>query len=171
MSAAFRDVHGRPLHGFALLLTLGKRPVAARLTNRALTASTRRLDELRHPERAAAWLRAEVLRHAPRARTALRPGPAAIRALGELGAEPLVVMALRALTTRERAALIASDVERLDPRDVGTIIGADGASLERLITRARARYAHAFVSLGDHEPVTSGPLTAKIQAATERALR
>lgn len=171
MQAAFRDVHGRRLHGFALMLTMGDRPLAARLADRALAAATRRVNELRHPERAAGWLRAEVLRHAPRVRRATRPGPAAIRALGELGADPSVVSALRVLSTRERAALIATDVERLDQRDVATIIGADGAGLERVIRQARSRYADAFAAIADHEPVITGPLIAKIQATADRALR
>ena len=171
MQAAFRDVHGRRLHGFALMLTLGDRPLAARLADRALTTATRRVHELRHPERAAGWLRAQVLRHAPRVRRATRPGPAAIRALGELGADASVVTALRVLSTRERAALIATDIERLDQRDVGTIIGADGAGLERVIRQARSRYAYAFAAIADHEPTINGPLTAKIQAVADRALR
>lgn len=174
MQAAFRDVHGRRLHGFALMLTLGDRPLAARLADRAITTATQRVHELRHPERAAGWLRAQVLRHAPRLRRATRPGPAAIRALGELGADAFVVTALRVLSTRERAALIATDIERLEQRDVGTIIDADGAGLERVIRQARSRYAYAFAAfaaVADHEPTINGPLTAKIQAAADRALR
>ncbi|MDQ3345159.1 MAG: hypothetical protein M3473_02520 [Chloroflexota bacterium] len=171
IDAAFRGVHGRRLHGFALLLTLGDRPVAARLAARALTAAAPRVDELRHPERAASWLRAQVLRHAPRARRASRPGPAAIRALGDLGADASVVTALGILSRRERAALIATDVERLDQRDVGTIIGADGADLGQMIKRARSRYAQAFAASSNQKPFVSGPLTAKILAARDRALR
>src|SRR6187431_2709085 len=57
LRAAFRELHGRRLHGFALLLTLGDRPGAARLASEALAAGAMRVDELRHPERAAAWLR------------------------------------------------------------------------------------------------------------------
>src|ERR687895_367576 len=55
--AAFRELHGRRLHGFALLLTLGDRERAASLASDALAAGQLRVDELRHPERAAAWLR------------------------------------------------------------------------------------------------------------------
>ena len=71
MRAAFRELHGRRLHGFALLLTLGDRPSAARLASEALADGAMRVEELRHPERAAAWLRHRVVERARvgRART------------------------------------------------------------------------------------------------------
>ncbi|MEA2650619.1 MAG: hypothetical protein QOI85_340, partial [Chloroflexota bacterium] len=64
--AAFRDLHGTRLHGFALLVTLGDHARAARLAGEAIAAGTARTSELRHPERAAAWLRRRVTRNAER---------------------------------------------------------------------------------------------------------
>src|SRR5690606_20820527 len=66
LRAAFDELHGSRLHGFALLLTLGDRARAARLAGEALAAAEPRIDALRHPERAAAWLRAHVVRSSHR---------------------------------------------------------------------------------------------------------
>ncbi len=168
---AFREVHGRRLHGFALLLTLGDRPEAARLAGRTLTAAARKVGELRHPERAAAWLRAHLLRNVRRVTRTDRPGPAGIRALADLGADASAVTALGILSTRERAALIAHDIERLDQRDVATILGTDGGGVERVIKRARSRYMDSFAAISAEEPADDGPLIAQIKTAAERALR
>jgi hypothetical protein len=164
--AAFREVHARSLYGFALLFTLGDRGRAARLVDRALADAVGRLDELRHPERAAAWLRRRVVR-GPR----MRIGPSRSRRSGEplveLGADQAVMGALASLTGLERAAVIASDVERLDRRDVATVVGRDGSALERLVRRGRARYlrAHATVAEGD---VPEGQTTARVKAIARR---
>ena len=88
--AAFRDLHGARLYGFALLVTLGDRGRAARLSATALAAGASRLADLRHPERAAAWLRARVLADA--ARTVRSPGrgrlvPEALAAVEPLGVD------------------------------------------------------------------------------------
>ena len=85
--AAFRDLHGTRLHGFALLITLGDRARAARLAGEAIAAGTARMTELRHPERAAAWLRRRVTRNAgrsgrPSRRRAAGEGRQALEALG-----------------------------------------------------------------------------------------
>lgn len=166
--AAFRELHGRRLHGFALLLTLGDGPGAARLAADAIAAGAERVDELRHPERAAAWLRARVVASSHR----LRPTP--LRAnerlalLADLGAEPAVVAGLSALTHAERAALLAATLERLDRRDVSTIIGKKGPALERLLGRARRRYAAAYAAASERR--STGPLTARLHAVAERAL-
>src|SRR5262245_49203152 len=80
---AFRELHGRRLHGFALLLTLGDRAEAARLASDALDAGVARVDELRHPERAAAWLRRRVV---DRARVS-RAVPPDAHATADLGAD------------------------------------------------------------------------------------
>lgn len=171
--AAFRDLHGARLHGFALLLTLGDRARAARLTAKALAAGAARADELRHPERAAAWLRRHVTRAAEHARGARRqrPTPENRLALEELGADVAVFGGLSGLTTRDRAALVADSVERLDRGDVATVVGVNGARLDRLIHAVRARYAAAVARALDDERATSGPTAARIRAVAARALR
>lgn len=151
---AFRELHGRRLHGFALLLTLGDRSLAARLTADALGSGMNEANGLRHPERAAAWLRARLLDGMPRRHR--RPSPAEERAgLDPLGVDRAVVDGLAAIGPRERAALVAIDVERLDERDAATIVGRHGAALERLLTRARARYLDACASVP--APSARGP--------------
>lgn len=171
LRTAFRELHGRRLHGFSLLLTLGDRPLAARLTAQALAAGSGRIDELRHPERAAAWLRAQVVGAMPRRRHA--PSPDHERAaLDPLGADPAVVDGLADLGVRQRAALITSDIERLDRRDVETVVGRTGAGLERLLTRARGRYVMAYATMplaSDRDP-EAGPLVRRIRAVAARTL-
>ena len=60
LRSAFRDVHAARLHGFALLVTCGDGEAAAHLTNTVLGAHASRIAVARHPERAAAALRAEL---------------------------------------------------------------------------------------------------------------
>lgn len=170
--AAFRELHGTRLHGFALLLTMGDRARAARLTGEALAAGTARTTELRHPERAAAWLRRRVTRNARRSTRPARAGSAAEgrRALGELGVEAAAFAGLSSLSTRDRAALVADSVERLERGDVATIVGVDGARLDRLIRRVRARYAAVVADALDDASAASGPLVERIQAIAARAL-
>lgn len=64
--AAFRDLHAARLHGFALVLALGERPTAANLAAETLRHVAPDAPRLRHPERAAAALRAELYRRARR---------------------------------------------------------------------------------------------------------
>ncbi|HET8777387.1 MAG TPA: hypothetical protein VFN76_06975 [Candidatus Limnocylindria bacterium] len=164
--AAFRDLHARHLHGFALLLTLGDAARAARLTVDALDAALSHLDQLRHPERAAAWLRARVVRTSRgMPRTAL-----GMQALAGLGVDPEVAGALGTLGHLERAALIAASVERLDRRDVATVVGREGAALHRLLARARRRYAAAHAARAGDAP-TGGPLVDRVRGEAVRAMR
>ncbi len=165
--AAFHELHGRSLHGFALLLVLGDQGVAARLAGRALGLGAGRLDELRHPERAAAWLRAEVVRSARPLRSAdLRPSAVP---LGGLGAGHGVIAGLAALSTVERAGLIASHVERLDPRDVAVIVRRDGSRLRDLLRAARRRYLAAFLS-AEPEAVVEGPVADQLRDVAVRTI-
>lgn len=166
LRAAFRDLHGRHLHGFALLLALGDAPRAAQLTVDALDVAVPHVDELRHPERAAAWLRARVVRAS---RGMARPATH-LQPLAELGVEPAVAGALGTLHHLERAAIIAAAIERLDQRDVATVVGQDGPALERLLTRARRRYAAAHAArAGDDIP--AGPLIDRVRAEALRAMQ
>ena len=170
--AAFRELHGTRLHGFALLVTLGDRARAARLAGEALSAGSARTSELRHPERAAAWLRRRVTRNAERTGRRSRSRSAAQDrlALEELGADAAAFEGLAALTTRERAALVADSIERLGRGDVATIVGIDGARLDRLIRNVRGRYTATVTDALDDASATSGPTALRIQAIAARAL-
>jgi DNA-directed RNA polymerase specialized sigma24 family protein len=170
--AAFRDLHGTRLHGFALLVTLGDRARAARLAGEAIAAGTARTTELRHPERAAAWLRRRVTRNVTRSGRPPRRGRAAEGglALEELGADAAALAGLSALSTRERAALVADSIERLDRGDVATIVGVDGPRLDRLVRRARRRYTETVAAALDETAAGSGPTAMRVRAIAARAL-
>lgn len=171
LGAAFRELHGPRLHGFALLLTLGDQSAAARLAADALAAGTSRATELSHPERAAAWLRQRVVREAGRRHRAETTRPDRRRAdLEELGVDDAAFAGLSALDLRERAALVVTTVERLDRRDVATIIGLDGTRLERHLRRARRRAASAASSVHGERPAGDGPLMTRIRAIARRTL-
>ena len=171
--AAFRDLHGMRLHGFALLVTLGDRARAARLTGEALAAGTARTAELRHPERAAAWLRRRITRdaerggrHGPAGRSA-GDGPMALQALG---VDTAAFAGLSRLTICERVALVADSIERLDRGDVATIVGVRGSRLDRLIRHVRAHYAASVADMLDDASAADGPTAERIQTIAARAL-
>jgi hypothetical protein len=170
--AAFGELHGARLHGFALLLTLGDQAVAARLAADALAEGSMRATELSHPERAAAWLRWHVVQ---RARSRLRDGPGTAErrraTLEDLGADAAAFASFAALDVRERAAVAASIVERFDRRDVATVVGLDGTRLDRLMRQARARAIASAVRVMDDDPPDRGPIMARIRSVTDRALR
>jgi DNA-directed RNA polymerase specialized sigma24 family protein len=167
---AFRDLHRSRLYGFALLLTLGDRARAARLTDAALTAGARRSGDLSHPERGAAWLRRHVL-HAtgPRFRSK-SPRCERLAALEPLHVDEVAFEALAALRTRERAALVAAGIERLDARDVATIVDLDSHGLERLLRRARRRAASASAVATTRAGSRDGPIETLIHAVAARAM-
>lgn len=173
--AAFRDLHGTRLHGFALLVSLGDRPRAARATAEALDEGARHSAKLRHPERAAAWLRARVL-HQLRGGASRRPGPGDRErraALSGLGAADLVFEGLAALPIRPRAALVASTVERFDPLDVETILGLAAGSSHRMVARARQRFVAAVADRGQPlEPggIPGGELGERVREVAGRAM-
>jgi DNA-directed RNA polymerase specialized sigma24 family protein len=164
--AAFKELHGRRLHGFALLLTLGDRPAAARLASEALAAGAARIDELRHPERAAAWLRRRIVERARVGRNARADHDA----LTGIGADEAAIEAMAGLDRLERAALIASSVERLDRRDVATIVGRDATALDRLLRRARERYVRVHTATATGAP-GEGPIATQVHALARRAMR
>jgi len=169
LRAAFRELHGRRLHGFALLLGLGDRARAAQLTADALSEGALRLEELRHPERAAAWLRARLVRVAPGMRLAEgRPGER-LQTLAELGVDRAMLAGLAALEQNERAALIASSIERLDRRDVALVVARDGERLDRLLERTRRRYALAYAAAVTELP-PAGPLSDRVHEVARLAL-
>ena len=78
--------------------------------------------------------------------------------------------ALAVLTPRERAALLASDIERFDRRDIASIVAIDGAALEGLLRRARERYFRAYADKATPGEVPDGPTVLRIQAIAHRHL-
>lgn len=169
LSHAFRELHGPSLHGFALLLTLGDRRRAASLASAALGAADRHVTSLRHPERAAAWLRSRVVSAAGR-RVAPMDASERMAALEPLGVSDQVMAGLAALGTLERAALIASWIERLDRRDVAVVVGRRGNRLEALLQRARRRYLNGHAAApATGEPV-AGPLAEAVRSVAARAM-
>jgi hypothetical protein len=99
------------------------------------------------------------------ARSALRMQP-----LAQVGVAPEVAGALGTLGHIERAAVIAASIERLDRHDVGTVVGRDGAALDRLLTHSRRRYAAAHAARAGEE-VAAGRLVDRVRAEAVRALR
>lgn len=159
LHAAFRDLHGARLHGFALLVTLGDRRHATPAAGRVLEEGARRAAELRHPERAAAWLRARLLRRlgritSPQSGRGDEERRAALRQLG--AADPLFD-GLAALPTRERAALVASAVERFDAADVETILGLRPGASQRLVARAREHYLSSVAAAVSPNALDAAP--------------
>lgn len=166
---ALREIHGPSLHGFALLLTLGDRGRAATLTAQAFRAADARARELRHPERAAAWLRAEITRRAG-TRVSSIDADERLMTLGALGVTSPLLAGLAALDRDERAALVASWVERFDARDVATIVGHDGDRLERLLRRARSRFLEGRAAAPSDGQTAAGPLAHIIRSSAARAM-
>ncbi len=164
LEAAFRELHGRRLHGFALLLTLGDRDRAATLAGEALSAGCLRVAELRHPERAAAGLRARVTRRVGRV-TPSEPAPS----LASLGVDGATLHGLAALDTRARAAVIGRASEGLDLRDVGTIVERAGRPLGRIVDRGIARFVAARASIAGSED-EAGPTTELIRTVARQAI-
>lgn len=166
---AFRDLHGPRLHGFALLLTLGDRRRAAVLAGDAIAQATSHLSELRHPERAAAWLRERVVRMAASDDRDLTSADR-LAALADLGITPPALAGLSGLSRIERAGLIATSIERLDARDVATVVGRDGDRLDALLRRARRRYLRGATAAPDELDGPSGPIRQRIAASAARTM-
>lgn len=167
--SAFRDLHGPSLHGFALLLTLGDRRRALALTSTALAEADAHATALRHPERAAAWLRARLTAAAGR-RDSRIDAERRLEALWPLGVMNAGLAGLAALDVVERAALIGSEIERLDDRDVATVVGRTGDRFDALLRRARHRYLEGSAAASDGSSGLGGPLTDLVRAAAARAM-
>ncbi len=173
LRAAFSDLHGRRLHGFALLVSLGDAQRAGRATGDALAVGSRHAAALSHPERAAAWLRARVLgrlRHASLARGS--PPTAARRAeLARLGVDEATFDGLASLSLAGRAALTATTIERFEPMDVETILGTSSSATRRLVMRANRRYLAAVADRPvSSEATPAGGLSRRVNGVAERAL-
>ena len=169
LDAAFRDLHGARLHAFALLLTLGDRRRAALLAADAIAAAADHLGELRHPERAAAWLRARVTGDAGSNDRRL-DADERLATLAELNVGAATLAGLSALTRPERAGLIASSIEGLDRRDVATVVGRDGRRLDSLLSRARRRYLAGAAASSEKLDGPPGPIAQRIVASAARTM-
>jgi DNA-directed RNA polymerase specialized sigma24 family protein len=174
LRAAFRDLHGPRLHGFALLLTVGDRSRAANAAATVLADGVARAAQLRHPERAAAWLRARVLRILRRTGDSRRHTRTERRAiLLELGMPEAMMAALEGLTLDDRAALVAASVERLAITDVASVLGSDAAATRRILQAARRRYLAATTLWSGDLPAAAlpgGEIAARVQQAAARAI-
>ena len=177
LAAAFRDLHGPRLHGFALLVTLGDSRAAERAAGFALAAGAAQAAALRHPERAAAWLRARTLRGLAqrRMRRASPPVDTRLAALAPLGVSETVYDGLAGLSIQARAALIASAIERLDPIDIETILDAAPAATRHAIAEARRRYLRQATRTSAEEVDSSpdepmGEIASRVQEVASRAI-
>ena len=139
--AAFHDLHDTRLHGFALIVALGDRERAGQLAATALARAEPRIGELRHPERAAAWLRAVVVDLGRRPNWGRRrPENVEQRAaLQVLGIDDVTFDALARLNEKVRGVVAAALIERLKPSDVADIVGGIDQ-----VRRARRRYLSAY---------------------------
>ena len=143
LHAAFRDVHAARLYGFALLVLHGDRPAAAYLTNVTLHDHAAQVMALRHPERAAAALRADLVRRARRIRRPSVNAEERMAALASLHVDEATTEALGALRIAARAAIVAADVERFGEEDVATILGRSAHAARRTVAAARRDYLRA----------------------------
>ncbi len=172
LRAAFCDLHGSRLHGFALLVSLGDARRAAQATGDALAVGSRHAAELRHPERAAAWLRARVLGRL-RNPTVFpgSPSSAARRAaLARLGVDETTFSRLASLSPVDRAAVTATIVEGFQPIDVETILGNASSATLRAVARANQRFLAAGARADDADAEPAGDLSRRVNDVTERAL-
>jgi hypothetical protein len=167
--AAFHDLHNKRLYGFALLLTLGDEPQAATLTGSALREGGRRVSELRHPERAAAWLRARVVRASRE--TAAGESPAERTAvLRQLAVQDHVAAGLGSLDRLARAAVIAASIEGMSLPDVAAIVGQPARRVQRLLRDARAAYAHHAAAAMSPDEAPRGTTVDRVRSAVARTL-
>jgi DNA-directed RNA polymerase specialized sigma24 family protein len=160
----FVELHADRLLGFAMLVTLGDATLAGQLSAEALAKGVERVEQLRHPVRAAAWLRATVTKAAGRpAWGHQRPSEAERRdALRSLGVEPAIYDALASLDVRARAAMVATAVEGFSAADVYEIVGSDDR-----VRDARRDYMTAYLAASESRETTEpcGELAARVDAA------
>jgi DNA-directed RNA polymerase specialized sigma24 family protein len=167
---AFWDTHAARLHGFALLLTIGDEPRATSAAVAALQAGAGRADELRHPERAAGWLRHQVITELRRSWPTPRLTAAERRdALRKMRVAETVISSLEAMSVERRAALVAGVIEGLDAADVATALDTDLASASRTVEGARREYLAAATPVARASGPTPGPLAQRIQEMTAHA--
>jgi hypothetical protein len=158
-----------------MLVALGDQRSAERAAGFALAAGAEQAAALRHPERAAAWLRARTLRDLHEQRWLSRSTPVEARraALASLGVSDAVFRGLAGLKMDARAALVASAIERFDPIDVETILRTAPAAARHTVAQARNRYLR-FASRGsdgaDADPdQPAGEIARRVEGVATRA--
>lgn len=170
LRAAFRELHGARLHGFALLVTLGDRALASRLTAEALSEGTAHASELRHPERASSWLRARVLRGVKRGRRSGSTREERRAVLTTLGVDAATFDILAGFTPVERAALIAGVIERLDPRDLEFVLGTSPTAVHRQTAAVRRHFLERRAATSASESLAEPVLANRVAEIAARAL-
>ena len=173
LRAAFRDLHAARLHGFALLVAVGDRARAAQAAATAAAAGADRAAELRHPERAAAWLRRRVMKELRRSRPSRHLSRAERRtALVEIGAASRP--SPRSRRSRSTAgALVAGLVERFALTDIATILDTDLLGAQRALQGARRDYLSAAAHWMRELPsaaVPAGWLADRVDQVAARAV-
>ncbi len=144
-STDFVELHADRLFGFAMIVTLGDAALAGKLAAEALAKGIDRIEQLRHPVRAAAWLRGAVTRKAA-GRPAWghrRPSrvPSAAMRSRRWAWTPATYDALASLDVRGRAAVAATAVEGFSPADVFEIVGSDEE-----VRKARRDFLTAYLA-------------------------
>ena len=147
---AYDDARWRPpsatcteprLHGFAILVTLGDRRAAERAAGFALAAGAEQAAALRHPERAAAWLRARTLRTLGSRgcgdRRRLRRGGPRWRRSAWMRRS---IVAWRPSASTPGRLSWHRRSSGFDPIDVETILDAAPAATRHTVAEARSRY-------------------------------
>jgi hypothetical protein len=170
LRAAFRDVHGPSLHGFALLLTLGDREVASRIASLALAEGARRAATLRHPERAAAWLRRRVIHAYGGRRRPELPLEERLTALAAMGVDEGAYEALAGLSLADRVALVAGEIERLDPTDLELVLQEGTSRVRRRVSQARTRFLVRRMAVVSTGTEALGPVGKRIIDIANRML-
>ncbi len=178
LRAAFRDLHGKRLHGFAMLVTLGDRRWAETLAAEALADGVGHADALRHPDRGAAWLRGHVIRalHRRRKRGAGPTDEERREALASIGVDAAAYESLQSLDGRQRVTLVAGWIEALDARDVEGLLHSRPAVLARMLAGTRHQFLDAYQRASPEpaplpiDPAASGPLARRIRAIAEQTM-
>jgi hypothetical protein len=168
------------LRGFAMLVALGDQRAASSAWRGALDAASRRRQPLDHP---AGWLRRHVMRRLDHGLWAHveRRLPAASEeleverraTLRAFGASDAVISGLRALSVAERAAVVAQEIERLDPAEIDELLGRQDAARRRFAARAISRYVKGADPVLAEEPwarrQASGEIARRVARAADRA--
>jgi DNA-directed RNA polymerase specialized sigma24 family protein len=164
LQAAVSDAHAARLHGFALLLTVGDEPRAAAAAIAALEAGREGIPEMQDPQRAAAWLRREVIGELRRTWPTPHLPPQERRAaLGRMGVVEPLISALEGMSAERRAALVAGTIEQMGMADVATMLDTDTGGAYRAVEGARLDYiTTAARTAGSSPPAAPGPLARRI---------
>jgi len=165
-------MHASRLHGFALLVTIGDEARAASAAAAAMKAGAKRAEELRHPERAAGWLRRQVIIELRRSWPTVPVTPAGWHeVLRRMHVTDTLISALESMTVERRAALVAGTIEGLELADVATTLDMDLARAGRAVEGARREYMDvAARSAAPAEVTLPGPLAQRIGDITARAI-